>query len=485
MASIMQKSPLVQTLSALNLRERQELGRWVRSPAFNRRPEVVELYDWLCTQLGGNEPAEPELSNKRTLRRHLDVDEPGLRHTMSYLFRIVKQYLAWREWSADPQAEGRYLCRALRKKGLSAVFDKEFKTLENVPQNAPQNAAFYLERYQLAMEHWEAQHHKGPMEGNQLRASDAAFSNFVAITALRHGCAALDQPGLIASQEISWLAETVSAVEAGRFADVPAVQVYYHCYKLMHEGSAVNFEALKNLLAEQPALLPSQELRDVYLIAINFCIKKLNTGARNFIREALDLYRLGLERQVIQDSGVLSKATYQNILLLALASEEWDWARNFLETYRNALPSAERHNTYHFNLALYFFRKKDYAAAQEILRDVDFRDVHHNLDARRMLVRIYFDTGAFNALDALLHSFRIYLQRHRTIGYHRDLNANFVRMVQRLLKLPPGDAQAREDLRQQMADEYYLAEREWLLEQINTAHHTSFAQTVNFPLKTK
>lgn len=480
----MQKSPLVQTLAALSLRERQELGRWVQSPAFNRRPEVVELYDWLCTQLGGSEP-EPELSNKRTLRRHLAVDEPGLRHTMSYLFRIVKQYLAWREWTADPQSEGRYLCRALRKKGLSAVFDKEFKTLENVPQNAPQNAAFYLERYQIAIEHWEAQHRKGPMEGNQLRASDAAFSNFVAITALRHGCAALDQPGLIASQEISWLAETVRAVEAGRFAEIPSVQVYYHCYKLMHAGSEVNFEALKNLLAGQPDLLPAQELRDVYLIAINFCIKKLNTGARNFIREALDLYRLGLERQVIQDGGVLSKATYQNILLLALASEEWDWARNFLETYRHALPSAERHNTYHFNLALYFFRKKDYAAAQEILRDVDFRNVHHNLDARRMLVRIYFDTGAFDALEALLHSFRIYLQRHRNIGYHRELNANFVRMVQQLLKLPPGDAQTRGELHQRITNEPYLAEREWLLEQIEKAHHTSFVQAVNFSPKTK
>ncbi|MCB0531178.1 MAG: hypothetical protein H6574_09440 [Lewinellaceae bacterium] len=480
----MQKSPLVQTLAALNLRERQELGRWVQSPAFNRRPEVVELYDWLCAQSGGSAP-EPELSNKRALRRHLSVDEPGLRHTMSYLFRIVKQYLAWREWTADSQSEGRYLCRALRKKGLSVVFDKEFKTLENAPQDAPQNAAFYLERYQIAIEHWEAQHRKGPMEGNQLRASDAAFSNFVAITALRHGCAALDQPGLIASQEISWLAETVNAVEAGRFAVVPAVQVYYHCYKLMHEGSVFNFEALKKLLAGQPELLPSQELRDVYLIAINFCIKKLNTGARNFIREALDLYRLGLERQVIQDSGVLSKATYQNILLLALASEEWDWARNFLETYRNALPSAERHNTYHFNLALYFFRKKDYAAAQEILRDVDFRDVHHNLDARRMLVRIYFDTGAFDALDALLHSFRIYLQRHRNIGYHRELNANFVRIVQQLLKLPPGAEQAREDLRQRITNEPYLAEREWLLEQIELAHHTSFVQSVNFSPKTK
>ncbi len=174
--------------------------------------------------------------------------------------------------------------------------------------------------------------------------------------------------------------------------------------------------------------------------------------------------RVGTQRY--PDNGILSKAAYQNILLPALALEEWVWARGFLENYRARLPSAERHNTYHFNLALYFFRKKDFRAAEDILRRVAFRDVFHNLDARRMLVRIYYDTGAHTALDSLLHSFRIYLQRHRNISYHRDLNANFVRKLQRLVRLEPGDTAAGSKLEHRVATERFLAEGEWLLEQV-------------------
>ena len=68
------------------------------------------------------------------------------------------------------------------------------------------------------------------------------------------------------------------------------------------------------------------------------------------------------------------------------------------------------------------------------------------------------------ALDSLLHSFVAYLQRHRNVGYHRDLNLNFVRYVRRLIQSEPGNAAALEKLRAQMSQEKYLAEREWLLE---------------------
>ncbi|MCC6463588.1 MAG: hypothetical protein IT260_24170 [Saprospiraceae bacterium] len=460
----MLQSPLAQTLGALNLRERQELRHWVLSPAFNRRPEVVQLYDWLCERL--DQPGPETGSAKAVAREHLSADESGLRHTMSFLFRVVKQYLAWREWSADPLATRLSLCRALRKKGLAGVFDKEFKQIPTPDAAAPQHAGLHLQRYQMHFEQWEAQHRTGQTDITQLSAANEAFGLFVALKALRHGCAALDQPGLLPPEQVAWLPESLAAVEAGRYAGAAAVQAYFRCFKLMQTGEEYHFQPLKALLAGQGDLLPPDELRDVYLVAINFCIKKLNTGARRYIREALDLYRSGLERQVIQDNGVLAKATYQNILLLAIAVEEWDWARDFLEQYRGALPSGERHNAYHFNLALYYFRKKDYPAAQDILRRVEFRDVFHNLDARRMLVRIYFDTGAVQALDSLLHSFKIYLQRHRNIGYHRELNSNFVRAVQQLLRLEPGDATAREKLRQRVSAEGYVAEREWLLQQL-------------------
>lgn len=478
----MKNTPLLQVLRTLGQRERAELLRWVQSPFVNRRPEVARLCEHLCQLLAQDAPESAFA--KTAVWPHLQIPNPkslptgqagsinqspfndaAMRYAISFLFQAVKQWLAYREWSQDEASVGLHLVRALRKKGLAKVFEKEFKNAALPKTSARQSVDFYLAQYQFKFENWEAQHRAGQAEPGQLRSANASFGAFVAMSALRHGCAALDPSGSGTPPDaLDFLSETLSAVEAGRFADVPAVQVYFHCFRLMQTEGEPHFQALKNLLAQHTKLFPTEEIRDVYLVAVNYCIRRLNTGTRNYVREAFDLYRSGLERGIILDNGLLPKATYQNIMLLATALDEWVWARQFLEDYRTALAVGERHNAYHFNLALWHFRKKEYVPAQEILRRVEFRDVYYNLDARRMMVRMYYDTGESAALDSLLHSFRTYLQRHRNIGYHRELNFNFVRCVQRLLQLEPGDDSALKKLRDKILHEQYLAEKEWLLE---------------------
>ncbi|MCE7921490.1 MAG: hypothetical protein DYG98_00370 [Haliscomenobacteraceae bacterium CHB4] len=475
----MHNTPLFRVLQSLGKRERAELTRWVESPFVNRRPEVARLCAHLCQLLDKDAPGEAyrktvlwnylTLPNPQSPINQSSYDDAAMRHTMSFLFRTVKQWLAYREWAQDDTAINLHLVRTLRKKGLTKVFAKEFKNFGSSKSLIRQSIDFHLVQYQIQFEHWEAEHRTGRAETRQLESASAAFGAFVASSALRHGCAALDQShdGFF-PENLDFLPETLAAVEAGRYGDVPAVQIYFHCFRLMQSDAEMHFQALKNLLALHTDLFPPEEIRDVYMVAVNFCIRQLNTGAREYVREAFDLYRSGLQRGIILDNGLLPKATYQNIMLLALALDEWQWARQFLENYRTSLAAGERHNAYHFNLALWHFRRKEYAQAQEILRRVEFRDVHYNLDARRMMVRMYFDTGEVAALESLLHSFRIYLQRHRNIGYHRELNFNFVRCVHRLLQLEPGDEASRQKLHLKILNEKYLAEREWLLEQTNS-----------------
>lgn len=465
----MQNTPLFQVIKSLGKRERAEFQRWAQSPFANRRPEVAQLCEHLCQLLDKDAPEAlwEKTAIWSSVFPAIPYDDAAMRYTMSFLFQALKQWLAYREWTQDDTVVRLNLARALRKKGLIKVFAKEFKNLESPGKAAQQSVDFHLVQYQIEFENWEAGHQTGQKDLRQLALASAAFGAFVASSALRHGCAALDKSKVdFAPENLDFLPETLAAVEAGRYADVPAVQMYFHCFRLMEAESELHFLALKDLLARHTDLFPPEEIRDVYLVAINFCIRRLNTGARGYVREAFDLYRSGLERGIILDNGLLPKATYQNIMLLALALDEWQWARQFLEDYRTALAVGERHNAYHFNLALWHFRRKEYAEAQEILRRVEFRDVHYNLDARRMMVRMYFDTGEVAALDSLLHSFRTYLQRHRNIGYHRELNFNFVRYVQRLLQLEPGDDGARHHLRDKMLKEHYLAEKDWLLEKI-------------------
>ena len=474
----MDSAPLIQTFRTLSRHERRKLEKFVNSPVFNQRDDVKRLFAYLCEQVpvGGAgqeniallkasayEHVFPRTAGKKAALYH----DASLRHAMSFLFKVIKQYLAYSSWSESDTETGLYLCRALRQKGLDKIYAKEYKTLEaGFQAESRQSADYFFRQYQLRLEYWEVFHRTDRGAVTNLREVNDAFGAFVATSVLRQGCAILSKPGNQENiQSLAYLPETLAAVRQGKFDHLPAVLVYYRCFNMLSgQEPQVHFQELKTLLEQHWLLFPQHEARDIYVAAINFCIRQLNTGARPYVREALDLYRAGLQRNLIFEDGFLSKYTYNNILLLAIASEEWEWAREFLEAYRSALPPRDRDSAYRYNLATYHFRKKEYRRAQEILRHVEFRDPFYNLDSRRMLIRIYFDSGETAALESMLDSFAVYLRRKRvSLDYHKDLNLNFVRLVKNILHLEPGNKTEQEALREKILTTKYLAEREWLL----------------------
>ncbi len=477
----MLNSLLVATFRSLDKQERRALRKWVDSPFFNQRSDVQRLFEYLCEHVpvGTKEPPASSMekavvfrevfppTGKRTVRKYRDTD---MRYAMSFLYQAIKQYLAYSHWALDGVDVGRHLCKSLRQRGLDQVFEKEYGALSTqLGQARCQSVDFFFQQYHLELERWEIFRRNHRSASDILANAGLSRNAYFAAETLRQACAVLAQPGeQLPAAESIYLPTTITAVEAGKFAETPAVQAYFHCYKILSEQDAKaepHFAALHDLLAQYWALFPANEIRDLYVGAINYCIRRLNSGSREYIRSALDLYRSGLERAILLEDGYLNKYTYNNILLLALALEDWDWAQGFLEEYKPMLPPRDRESAWQYNLARYYFRKKEYGRAQEILRGVEFRDVFYNLDARRMLVRIYFDTDETGPLESLLDSFSVYLQRKRaSLGYHKQLNQNFVRFVKRLLRARPGDIRAQERLQEQIQSTPYVAEREWLLE---------------------
>lgn len=478
----MQETPLVQTFSALTQHDRRELEKFVNSPAFNQREDVRRLFQYLRENVpvaGNTGDVKSHLTKTSAYeqvftasegRRSAGYDDALMRHAMSFLYKLIKRYLAYTAWAENELAVGIHLCQALRRRGLDKIYLKEFKALEaQFDSSAKQSADYFFQQYQLRLEYWEVFQRTERGGKTNLKEVGDAFGAYVAVNVLRQGCAMLAKPGNQESiQTLAYLMETLAATEQGKFDHLPAVLIYFRCFKMLSDiDPQLHFSELRVLLEQYWTLFPQHEIRDIYVAAINFCIRQLNTGARSFIRDALDLYRSGLERAIIFEDGFLSKYTYNNILLLAIALEEWDWARQFLEDYRTTLPQRDRDSAYRYNLATYYFRKKDYPRAQETLRHVEFRDAFYNLDSRRMLIRIYFDAGEVMALDSLLDSFAIYLRRKRaSLGYHKDLNLNFVHFVKNLVRIDWTNETEKNTLREKIRSTKYVAEREWLLSKV-------------------
>lgn len=473
----MQKSNLVFILKRLSKRDWREFRKFVRSPFFNQREDVIQLFDYLDKAIHTLSPSA--IDREEVFQQVYDrtFDEKKLRHTTSVLLKVLKKYLIQAELEEDNLQAQQYLCQSFRKKGMDVFFEKALGHNRKILENENyRDGKFYFKNYELGVleANFTAAHLRQENKKFQSIADHLTIS-FV-INMLQLGCEIQSHQTM--SQEIyelKLLPNILAIIEEGMFKDEPIVNLYFNCYNAIDhlekneiDQSEKYFEAFKKLIYTNWKLVPPKDIRNIYLYAINYCIKRLNSGDRHFIRDAFELFRSGLKNETLLEEGILSSFTYKNITRLGVALAEHNWVEQFLEDYKKFLHPRERENTWRYNLAFFYFQQEKYKLAMQLLLRVEFKDVLNNLDARRMLLKSYFELGEYNALDSLLDSFSRYIHRQKEMGYHKENYLNLIFFVKKIIHSRDRDHKMRSALKQEIQATSRLAEREWLLVKLNT-----------------
>ena len=488
----MQKSNVVVFLKQLSKRDWREFRKFVRSPYFNQREDVIQLFDYLDEVFSKFSPValhREQVYNK--VYPQESFDEKKLRSTAFSLLKILKRYLVQSELETDAIQSQQYLCKALRRKGLEVFFEKEITNTRNVLEKKTyRDSKFYYQKYQMGME--EALHTMPQRRSGEMNfQTNAELLNISYISSLLRLSCNIQSHKTMSGQvyDLELLPEVLAKIETGAYVNVPAVNLYFHCYKSIEgienlsveqqknnslTSSEIHFQQLKKLMEEHWKLFPSSEIRDIYLFAINYCIKRLNAGERKYIREAFELFRSGLENETLLEEGILSSFSYKNITRLGMSLLENTWVEQFLEKYKSYLHPRERENTWRYNTAFFYFQQQKYKPAMQLLLQVEFKDRLNNLEARRILLKSYFELGEYNALDSLLDSFARYIHRQKEMGYHREMYLNFIRLVKKIIHSRMEDSKVVQQLRKEIEGISDLVERKWLLEKIEKPKRTSF-----------
>ncbi len=458
----MEASNLYQLLKSFSKLELRELRKFLTSPFLTPRTDLVELFDFLV---------ESETVSKPAAWQQLHPDQPyddqKLRLLMSYLHRQVEQYLSVKELLANDFNNRLHLAVAYRKRGMLAAFERTRSSLEKAMMEQPlRDAQYYYQSFQF---HWEQYRTAIEKPAEQLPLANLAgnIDVFYLSTRLRLICFAIAQKSVYRADNQSFIeSEVIALAEHGRWAEVPAVMVYLHCYRMLkwpeEEG---HFKAFKQVLVEAGGQFEEDEMRGLYLFAINYCIRRLNDGHNGYLSELLDLYKSGLDKAYLIENGVLSRFTYHNIVGAGLRTGDLDWVDFFIHQYKNALERSYRDSSFSFSLARLEFARHHYDAVLDLLQKANYRDPLLNLAAKTLLLKTWYELGELDLLQSHLDAMRNYIHRKKVIGYHRTNYLNIVRYTDRLLRLNWNSKMELEALRNELEKEEVLTEKEWLLAQ--------------------
>jgi hypothetical protein len=397
-----------------------------------------------------------------------------LRLAQSQLVRGIEQFFAQRKLCADTgliaQATAE-LYAGLQTHTL--YFEHSLENLREQQQRAiPQDETHYLRR--LATEGLYLQHttKKRAVKQANIQEILELQEQFMAAAQLRTVCTALSQQAFSALSFSSPLFEAVLArIEAAKWQDTePLIGAYYYIYKMAANPENIDFfQIFRQNMPKYIALFTTKECYEMYIYAINYAIKYANKGDEVFVRTIFELYKEGIEQSILRaENGELNAITFRNTVTTGLRVGESAYIALFLERYKPHLPRSVRRNYYEHGLARYCFAVKDFERAKTLLLGLDYGEISLQLDAKMILIKIYYETDEHDLLEAHLSSFRQFLHRKRSkLGYHQENYKNIIDFSKKLISSNLFDKDTTEILRQEIQATSPLTEREWLLAQLN------------------
>ncbi len=458
---------LVLLFQTLNRAELRQLRQYVASPLYNEQPAMMKLFEYMvqnCTsKRGGNFNRAAALTIVfETAATKNDLD---LRRLCSDFQRIIEQMLCQRADQSDPSSRQLRLLQAFRERRLNKHFEHQWQQAEAI---LPQVS--YLEQYNIRFERYEQDRglpHTSPLELQNL--SDLLEQAFL-LEKLRLACVLLAHQAFYrAEYDPGMLAQLLEQAAIRGYLDKPDIALWHDAYQtIINPTETKHFESLSKALMSGVLQLSPNEKRNLYLLAINFCIRQMNTGAEKYTRSVFELYRNGIESGALIEHGALSRFTFKNTISAGLKLSEHDWVDNFITTASPLIEPMYRNGITQFCRARLHYARGEHAAAMQLLLTAEHHDLLTDLDARVALLKIYFELKEWQPLRALIDTTRNLLYRRNKLSdYHRESYLNFLRMVLQIISLLPNDRVAWTALRGEIAIQDKLPERLWLLERLD------------------
>lgn len=463
----MDNSKLIKILKTFNTKERRSFYEFISSPYYNKNQELVQLYKYLRS-------VAPTFPLKKIQREKVykaifpknAYDEKHLNYLMSFLLKLAEQYIGLTKYEQQHTLKAYHILSACNERQLDKNYHNLYKkAAQQLESQALRGADYYYQKYlmaDLADQRYEIEHQRIFNAGLQ-EASDYLDLYFIA-KKLQYTCEMLNlQKFLSVPYQQQLVTEVTTFLEQYPKEEAPVIRIYYQIYLMLTKAHNVpHFNQLKKLLYQYVNCFTPYEQKQMYLHAINFCIRKIRQKEEQYVQEALNLYLKGIEEKFLFDNHHLSPWTFKNIIKLGLRLGNYEWTEEIIKTHYQALHEEFRQNALNYSLADLYYHKQDVEQAMEYLREVEFSDIFFTLDAKVMLLKIYFDEDEEDALESLLISFKAFLKRNKLISnVVRVTYQNFINILSQILKhplrLPPA-------IEQKIKETEFLTDRTWLIE---------------------
>jgi len=466
-------------LTHLSIYELNSFKKYLESPYFNMNERLITLFEIYADHI--RRASDEELSKEdiwNVVYPDKKYSDPKLRKLNSDLLRVFEEFLAQKTFDNNRFLKSNLILQAIRKRKIEKLYKStSAATDRNIEQTYNRSSDYLYAKFTNEKEKLQLY-----SESEILRKRSKKIENEVNIDRitqyldqyylaekLKYYVKLLGWKKMISlEQEIDHIEELNAMVAKGHYDEVPPIVIYSTIAKTQLDPDNVdNYFKLKEEVNEFIDYFPEDEIRNIYDALLSFCVRRVNKGDLAFQEETLNVYKGALEKETIFSNGLITQVTFNNIVFFALRTGDFDWAEKFVEEYKDRLSDKDRASSVAFSKARIEFYKKNYGKVIELLQQVEMGSVVYTLNAKTILLFSYYELDEFDALDSFINSFRVFVNREKSISAQRKENFKLLlKYITKIINLRSNDKEGMEKLKEEIRLTPGIISKPWLLQKL-------------------
>lgn len=482
----MKSSKLLKVINTLSIIEQEELTLFLNSPYFHRdhrKEETIALWKYIQA---GNDMRDIRYWRKENVYKVLYPKEQFIKgkveKLMTKLFALLTDFIIQhKKRTSGKLNELLALGAYYNSTDLSTLFQNNLQKLKQLISSSKiQDIPFFY--HQFLIEKMETDYmslHSNRKTDLNLLATHNSLDNYYLLTKLEYACQLLSIHIFISPVDLQNsldLLDTILRNESRTYLEIPIINLYFHAYQLLRffdkkeEGYYETYHQLLNKFEDH--LAPNQ-LKALRTLIRNYSISHYLKGSPGYLQKAFLIYKEDLESGKLYYNNYLLPGTLNNLVSLGLRMKKFKWVYQLLQDHRQGIyGSDDAEVSYQFNMAHYFFHKKEYETALKFLNGT-YSDQYYKISARRLDLMIFYEMKSV-LVDDKINAFKIYIYRlpKRSISEkQKNANRNFVDLLRQICLPKTNKNKARiHKISTKIKSTDQLAEKLWLLEILETLH---------------
>jgi len=414
------------------------------------------------------DPEELKTKIHRDLYPQLPYKDVRVRLLFSDLLKELKRYIhqqiASSEWDSEID-----LLKFYRKRRVERAFENQFAQLkEKLNQHTLWDENKYHHHYLLELEKLKYESTKSRYNPTNFSEILANFETHVLIQRLRLYLEHLSFRQF--GSELNTFPELESRIHEAMKTDwsqIPEVNLYITAVKLFTDPENTNHYE-KYISQLQPLSLDLETKKELYSLALNYCIRKINKEDEIFLKKTLDLYDDGVKNSWLLDNGVMNQVTYKNIITLCIRLGQFELAEQKLNQYKEFVNHKDRESIFQFNQARILKEKGQIRDALILLYSNRYKDSLIEIHARIEMIKIYYELKEDALLTNQVQSTEKFINKLEKLGYHKKYYNNFCKYANQLNKLrnTSKKSSVSKELLKKLNKETEVIEKNWLLKEV-------------------